>query len=562
MTTEVGREQCPSCLSQGRDTAADNLVRYDDGGATCFACDYYELSPAKQAEQQGPRPTVQEIKGWPLGLPLTARGISAKAAEFYGVRVLRHSDQDFAYAYPLPQQDYKIGGYQIRKLPKEFMRRGQTKGSALFGQDKVGDSGQMLIVAEGQDDTLAAFDLLDQCGKSYKVVGSLGTTHWKKNLEWLMGFDKVMIAFDQDEAGQEAAQELAEALNPGQGRIVRWNGAKDINELLNEGRPHDFLRAIGDAKAVQPDGIVSGSDSWERLMNRPIVQSIPYPEHWVTMNEMTKGIRLGELDTWTSGSGMGKTQVLRELQYHLMLNADPSHNIGIIALEEPVEDSVEALMSLHINQRIHLNEDSNKRHETWYRQAWEATMGTGRFHFYDHFGSLRDDKLMSKIRYLAKGLDCRYIFLDHLSIVVSEYADEGAERQIIDSLMSRLKNLTQELGIWIGLVVHLRKSANASSPFEQGGVPSLDDLRGSGSIKQLSNGVYALSRNQQAGSILERNTSQLHSLKCRYTGSTGQADRLFYDAQTGRMVSPQQATEDVNDAPEGHWTDDPDDLDG
>lgn len=230
---------------------------------------------------------------------------------------------------------------------------------------------------------------------------------------------------------------------------------------------------------------------------------------------------------------MGKTQVLRELQYHLLVNTEDS--IGIIALEEPLEDTVESLMALHLNKRLHLPDIREEVSEEEMYEAWSATSGTNRLHFYDHFGSVDDDSLISKIRFMARGLNCKYIFLDHLSIVISEFASDGGERERIDTVMTRLKNLTQELNIWLGLVVHLRKNTNGGKSFEEGSVPTLDDLRGSGSIKQLSNSVYALSRNQQADDDIERNTSLLTVLKCRFTGRTGSADSLYFDDETGRM---------------------------
>lgn len=119
--------------------------------------------------------------------------------------------------------------------------------------------------------------------------------------------------------------------------------------------------------------------------------------------------------------------------------------------------------------------------------------------------------------------------------MVSEFAGDGDERRQIDTIMSKLKNLTQELGIWIGLVVHLRKTS-AGASFEQGAVPSTDDLRGSGSIKQLSNGVFAIARDQQHDNDYVRNTSSVHSLKCRFTGRTGPAGWLHFDGASGRMI--------------------------
>ena len=190
-------------------------------------------------------------------------------------------------------------------------------------------------------------------------------------------------------------------------------------------------------------------------------------------------------------------------------------------------------MSLYLGKRIHLPDVDYTPEE--YRSAWEFIAGTNRIHLYDHWGSTDADTLFNKIRYLARGLDCKYIFLDHLSIVVSEFAGDGDERRQIDTIMSKLKNLTQELQIWIGLVVHLRKTS-AGASFEEGAVPTTDDLRGSGSIKQLSNGVFAIARNQQHPNDYLRNTSSVHSLKCRFTGRTGHAGWLHFHGESGRMI--------------------------
>jgi len=101
--------------------------------------------------------------------------------------------------------------------------------------------------------------------------------------------------------------------------------------------------------------------------------------------------------------------------------------------------------------------------------------------------------------------------------------------------MTKLAKLAKELEIVIFLVVHLRKEGSGRS-FEQGAIPSLDDLRGSGSLKQLSWDVLALSRNQQHHDPVCRNTSRLTVLKCRFTGRTGTAGYVRFDEETGRMV--------------------------
>lgn len=528
MGQAVKQGACPKCGS------SDAYTTFADGSTYCFSagCGHGERGDS------GDGITFAQIHNLPWR-PLKARGLSEEVAKEYGVKVYQVDGKDRAYFYPLYEDgeagSQRLSGYQVRKLPKKFSRIGKVGKAKLFGHQVNSGGSTFLVLCEGADDTMAARAMLQSQGKDYRVRGSLGDKGWKANLEYLEQFATVAICYDQDGPGQTAANKIADALTPGKAKIVNWEGAKDPNDLWNQGRSKDFLKAINNGKVKRPDGVVSGSSTWDRLKNRVRAKSLPYPEHWSTMNAKTKGIRLGELDTWTSGSGMGKTQVLRELQYHILNKT--TDNIGIIALEEPLEDTVEAMMSIHVNQRIHLMEN-DPREEPWYREAWEFCWGQDRIHLYDHFGSLDETTLLAKIRFMARGLGVKYVFLDHLSIVVSEFADQGGERELIDTLMTKLKNLTQELNIWIGLVVHLRKTGTGSKSFETGEMPTLDDLRGSGSIKQLSNSVYALARNQQEADPIRRNTSQLGVLKCRFTGDTGDADKLYFDGRTGRMVEP------------------------
>jgi twinkle protein len=233
----------------------------------------------------------------------------------------------------------------------------------------------------------------------------------------------------------------------------------------------------------------------------------------------------------TSGSGMGKTQFLREIKNHYHETTD--FKFADIALEEDVGDSVAGLVSLRLNKRITLPDVTVDPDEE--RAAFDYYFSSGRWTGYDYFGGLDDDNLFSKIRFFA-ATGHKFIFLDHLSIIVSEYAAEGGERERIDTIMTKLAKLVKELNITIFLIVHLKKTSQGTS-FEEGATPSLDDLRGSGTLKQLSMTVIALSRNQQHEDPFCANTSKITVLKCRFTGRTGTTDYLNFNDKTGRMVS-------------------------
>jgi twinkle protein len=135
---------------------------------------------------------------------------------------------------------------------------------------------------------------------------------------------------------------------------------------------------------------------------------------------------------------------------------------------------------------------------------------------------------------MAKALDCKWIFLDHLSILVSGNEEFGDERKSIDVLMTKLRSLVEETGIGLLLVSHLRRPTGDKG-HEDGREVSLSHLRGSASIAHLSDSVIALERNQQAEDEQQANTTTVRVLKNRYSGDTGIACYLYYDRDTGRM---------------------------
>jgi len=539
MSNIIGDSACPQCKKMGRDSHSNHLIHFADGGKHCPKCHYNERPNGSQPAQQtaGGRLTLADIDELESG-PVPSRGLGTGTMEFYGHKVAYDTTtrEPSHIVYPRYSEG-KLTGYKVRDLKdKRFFSLGDGKSADLAGMT-VATGRKLCIVTEGEDDMVAAKQMLRSQGKDYTVVSLPNGATSKINeysMAWLSDFESVIIATDMDEAGDAAASMLVDLLAGGKCKRAQLP-AKDANECLIKDLTNDFFSSLMDAKTITPDGVVLGTETWDSFIEDYRNEQgggIAYPEGWEELNDMIYGVRLSELDTFTSGSGMGKSQLLRELMYHLAHNHQ--QKVGVLSLEEPLSDTVLGQMSVHANLPLHLPETREIVTDAELRQHWEATYGTGNYVAYDHFGSLGQDTLINKIRYMAAGMGCKYIVLDHLSIVISEYANDGDERKVIDEIMTKLKRLTQELNIWIGLVVHLRKSGG--TPFELGAVPSVDDLRGSGSIKQLSNQVIAISRNQQDGDLAKRNTSLLTVLKSRFTGRTGPATLLNYNHNTGRML--------------------------
>lgn len=543
----IQHEPCPQCGSK------DNLGRYSDGHGYCFGCGYYERGDGEIETSQKRNGRVSEdlLNGDFSALP--KRGLSEETCRMFGYRVGSFQGKPVQVADYRNEDGNRVAQKLRFKDKSEGMPwLGSPKEGGLFGQHLWG-RGKRIVITEGEIDCLTVSQMQ---GNKWPVVslkngadksGKGVAKELAKHIEYLSKFDEIVLMFDMDEPGRSSAKAAAEVLPPGRVKIASLP-LKDANDCLMNGKAEAIVPAIWNAKPVTPDSIVSGEEIWTRLQNRPDVTSYPFPDWLPELNAKVLGLRLGDLTTWTSGSGMGKTTIIRQLQHHYHQTTD--FNQALIMLEEPLEDTAEGMIGLHLGKRLELPHIAESVSDEDMRAAFEELFlstddeGNNRIHLYDAFGSVEEENLYAKIRFFAQGCGCKIIWLDHLSILVSNMGDDGDERRRIDSIMHNLKNLTVELNISINLIVHLKKASGNGPSFEEGGIPSLDDLRGSGGIKQLSNNVFALSRNQQSESDVGRNTSRVHSLKCRRTGETGPADFILFDRETGLMtegVDPEMA---------------------
>jgi twinkle protein len=336
-----------------------------------------------------------------------------------------------------------------------------------------------------------------------------------------------VICFDADEAGQRAASQVAEVFG-GKAKVFRHlDEMKDACDYLQNKKLKEFSDKWWSAEQHVPDGIIVGSSLLEEVL-RPLDPSdCEYP--YAGINKLTYGIRKGELVTITAGSGLGKSQFVREIVWHVLSKTED--NVGLMFLEESTRKTGLSLMSLSANKPLHLPDCEATLEEK--EDAFLETLGTDRIYLFDHFGSTSVDNIISRVRHMAKGLGCSYVFLDHISIVVSAQAS-GDERKALDEIMTKLRMLVQETGIALIVVSHLKRPE--SKGHEEGAATSLAQLRGSGSIAQLSDMVIGLERNGQAEDEKERNTTKVRVLKNRFSGMTGPACNLLYGKDTGRMV--------------------------
>lgn len=415
---------------------------------------------------------------------------------------------------------------KVRFRDKKFVCLGNMQEAGLYGQHLWRDGGKRVVITEGELDALSVSQAQ---GNKWPVVslpnGASGAKKaLQRSFEWLDKFSEIILLFDNDEAGHKALEDcMSLQFKAGKLKVAKLP-LKDASEMLQVHRGHEVISAIFEAKTYRPDGIIAGTEVWNLLTEKDTTKcfSIPFEK----LMDKTHGIRSGELWTFTAGSGIGKSAVVRELAFHAL---NEGHTIGLLMLEENIKRTARGLLGLAINKPAHIIWDTLSDSEK--QLGFDKTLGTGRVFLYDHFGASAIENILSKIRYLVAGCGCQIIILDHLSIIISG-TEDGDERRLIDNVMTELKTLAMELDVALILVSHLKRPAGEKG-HEDGAHTSLSQLRGSHAIAQLSDFVIGLERNQQSNLS---NVTTLRILKNRYTGVTGEAGWLAYNPETGRLT--------------------------
>ena len=524
-------QPCSECGS------SDALSYNADGSSKCFSCG--NMTPPDNSliivAPEKKEVSMDFLSAFEDGITASGndRKITSDSMAKYGV--VRDGNNVY---FPYYDVDNNIVAAKVRGVKeKRFHTEGHWDKGLLFGQNLFSAGGKYVTITEGEYDAIAAFQAM---GSKYACVSvrngaEAALQSCKDNYEWLDSFETVVVCFDNDTPGRNAAKQVADLFGSKAKVFKHETGFKDACDYLVEGKSALFNQQWWRSEQHIPDGIVSGATLWDLVSSPPKTADCMYP--WAGLNELTYGIRLGELVTVTAGSGLGKSQLLREILKHILDST--TDNIGAMFLEESIKRTGLSIMSLAANKPLHLPDTESTPEER--KDAFDATLGTNRIFLFDHFGSTSVDNILNRVRYMAKGLSCKYIFLDHISIIVSAQ-ETGDERKAIDEIMTKLRMLVQETNIALFVVSHLKRPEGKGH--EEGASTSLAQLRGSGSIAQLSDMVIGAERNGQHENPIKRNTTKIRVLKNRYAGQTGPACSLLYTKDTGRMLEYDDSEEE------------------
>jgi twinkle protein len=487
-------------------------------------------------------------------IDLADRGITEKTCRTYGYQVTRVNGKEVHVA-----NYYRGGeliGQHLRGPNKQFAWKGSAKGAELFGQSLwKSTGGKRLIITEGEIDCMTVNQVLNGTWPVVSIPNGANSAAKaiKDNLEFVNSYNEVVLCFDMDEPGQKAALEVAELLPPGKCRIAKLP-YKDANECMQNAQTKQLVSALWEAQAYSPDEILHISKIVDTVDTMAEVKVYPFP--YDGLSEFLIGQRSGEISLWCSGTGSGKSTILRELMHH---HLEEGRSVGCIMLEESPQETLDDMISLMLNKPVRairacrmmndLRIKMGKKpihmsiiddlSDDEYNSARDKLCKTS-FYVYDHLGNNAMQNLLARMEYMAVSLKVDVIVLDHITAAAAglmgmdnkDIEGGGSERIIIDTLMKELRSLAVRTGVHVDIISQLKKTEKA---YEEGDRITLQDLRGSGALASVPNTVIALERDRQNTDEKVANTTIVRVLKNRLTGRAGIASTLFYDHLSGRL---------------------------
>ena len=465
----IGKTACPSCRERGNDRSGDNLVQFDDGHSHCFACGFrIESSGDTRITDLSPTEPIAPFEALTGEFrDIVARRISKETCQKYGY-VVATSPQGNEIHVANYRDSNGLVAQKVRNVEsKEFFAKGSMRSQPLFGAHLWRNGGKRIVVTEGEIDALS---IAEMNGCRWPVVsvptGAQGAVKAiKANLEFLNSYDQVVFCFDMDEPGREAAAKCADIIRPGKA-LVADLPLKDANEMLVSGRTDELNTALWEARLYSPDGILAVKDV--KPTDRSASQVWAFP--WENLTEFLIGQRSGEMTLWTSGTGSGKSTIIRELvNDHL----ECGRTVGMVMLEESPSETVDDIVSLRINRqvrKIRAQRELNKLRASMGKEqkpflddltdeeyeSARRTLDEQNLYVYDSHGISDFESLFNRIEFMATALGCDVIILDHVTAAVAGLAlgdgDMSSERLVIDQLMKQLRSLVERTGVHLDVI--------------------------------------------------------------------------------------------------------------
>lgn len=346
----------------------------------------------------------------------------------------------------------------------------------LFGWQAIPDNARTVTIVEGEIDAMSAFEY-GYPALSVPFGGGAGEKQrWiEYDFDALQRFDRIYLALDNDEPGQEAADEILRRLGRERCMLVDLP-SKDFNDCLQASMPQDVIDACyANARSLDPEklvGVESYASELHYLLENPMETSgMPLP--W-DKSEHQLRLRPSEVTIWTGWNGHGKSQLLGYVAVASAIKLGAKFCIASMEMKPA------ATLLRMVRQAAGIGTPSH----AYADRILEAM--SGRIWLFDQLGDANLPEMLETFRYAAKRYGVQHFVVDSLAKLGMAEDDYNAQKTAINQLTS----FAHEMDVHVHLVAHPRKGFDESRP------PGKMDVRGGASLTDMADNVVTVWRNK------------------------------------------------------------------
>tara|TARA_B100001059_G_C17830725_1_gene584499 strand:- start:812 stop:2596 length:1785 start_codon:yes stop_codon:yes gene_type:complete len=448
--------------------------------------DVQTVAAAPKPEE--PKVQIKPLTGsWAMDYLTKTRGLSTNTLRKYGVRShSRNSSYNtdfYAFKFVSPDGDYvmlkSVGVNKCEKGRKDIWSTAAY--ATLWGWPTVDDTADQITICEGEIDAMS----LDDMGADMPVLSvpsGCSNMGWIENdYEALERFETIYLCFDNDEAGEKAANDVAKRLGITRCKRLRVPSPhNDLNDLLLAGDGFGPLYENAesyDPKTLKPvDGMAAElAEEIGRYQQENEHNPFLFPE-------LKYRFRKGELTIVGGYPGHGKSQWLYQSCMHEMLNND--RRSCIASFEIPSKSMLFNMLWMHnghMPKEEGIQSDLTQfQDRLWFIEGVEG--GT------NSWESLHQDFLYAHRRY---GVDL--FVIDALMHIAAKDDWSGQERIAKDAAKFAIDN-----DVTVLLVCHADAKKAGS-----GQVPELEDVLGGQGIGAAAHAAVMIWRNKAKEKAIE-----------------------------------------------------------
>lgn len=472
------------------------------------------------------------------------RGISKETLEYLNVGSDGEGNTVFRY------YDTNDVLTMIKYRPARSLQKGENKNwcqknadttNLLFNMNRI-NINQPLLIVEGEGDCMSAIEA--GYYNTVSVPFGAGNFHWiEENWEWLEQFDAIIIASDNDEAGQKMRKECIYRLGSWRTKYIEYpteyvtkTGKKipisDMNDVLQMMGKGCVMALIANAKDVPISSVTDFTEVDELDIS--------------DMNGIKTGLKpidkelikifYGTLTILSGRPGSGKTSLLDQIIANAIDNDD---SVFLFSKEMPERMTTNWLNYILAGRR-NLIEKISINGEKYYVVTNEAKRKIK-----DHYRRklfIYKDNEPNSIEYVTKTMEecvrkygVKLLILDNLMMLdlqCSEVEKNTAQTKLVNDLI----NFASKFNVAVVLVAHPKKTQNMTSDIE------MYDIAGTSNIINLamrSIGLRRISKKEREDikNPFRNYDVVLTVMKDRLLGKADIQIGLYYDPMSRRFFT-------------------------